>query len=194
MGFTRGLTTKLSDITDHGLLKSPMFQAIPTSELDEFVKAVGPEVRDDFAKLVVRRFQGWLIQAAIDANAFDNKYIYVEVSDIPVTGDDGIDQIREVNFGRTMYNRDLPEAIKRRGIEDGFANGYKFASPLAALRWAKKNPDKQRQKPRGILFYVGGQLCYLCLGGGSGGRFVDVGGGSPGGCWLGDVEFLVVPA
>jgi hypothetical protein len=194
MGFTRGLTIKLSDITDHGLLKSSVFQATPTAELDEFTKAVGPEIRDEFAKLVVRKFQAWIIQAAIDANAFDNKYIYVEVADIPATGGEEVDQIRELNFGKTMYNRDLSEAIKRRGIEDGFANGYKFASPLAVLRWAKKNPDKQRKKPRGILFYIGEQLCFLCLRGDSDERSVIVSGSDPDDDWGGGVGFLVVPA
>jgi hypothetical protein len=193
-GFTRGLINKLFDMIGYGLLELPEFQAVPTAELDKFVKAVGPKIRDEFAKLVIRLFQGWLIQAAIDANAFDNKYIYVEVSDIPATGGEEVDQIREVSFGKTMYNRDLPEAIKRRGIEDGFANGYKFASPLAVLRWAKKNPDKQRQKPRGILFYIGGRLCYLYLYGDSDRRSVHVYEFYPVGYWIAGVEFLVVPA
>ncbi|MCX6797206.1 MAG: hypothetical protein NTX98_01880, partial [Candidatus Doudnabacteria bacterium] len=135
------------------------------------------------------------IAAAIEANAFGYKYLGVNAADIPLGGTgETVEQVREVGFSKIMYNRDLPEALKQRGIADGFKQGYVFANPLTALLWALKNPDVQKGHPLGILFYVGGQLCYLCLGAGGGGRGLRVGEDGPVHGWRGGVRFLVFPA
>ena len=208
-GFSSGLSNKLLEMTGHGLIKSDFFARIPTAQLDEFVKADGPDLRQAYIQLVERRFEAFTkcyqvpvdyaapnaVQAAIEENRFAKTYIYVEVSDIPLCGEgEAVEMVREVHFDKVMYNRDLPEALKQRGIEAGFANGYKFANPLTALKFAKKNPDKQKEYPFGILFYIGKQLCCLCLGAGGEGRRVRVDKGYPDGYWLEAVRFLVVPA
>ncbi|MDD5156180.1 MAG: hypothetical protein PHF11_06860 [Candidatus Omnitrophica bacterium] len=206
---TRGQATKLTEMADHRLLKSPVFQGVPTAQVDEFVKAVGPELAEQFADLVARRFEAHTgryhtpvnyalanaIAAAIEANSFGYKYLGVNVADIPLIGTgESVEQVREVHFGKTMYNRDLPEALKQKGIEAGFKNGYMFANPLTALLFALKNPDIQKGHPLGILFYIGEQLCYLCLSFDGGRRGLDVDRLDPGSDWDGDVRFLVVPA
>ncbi len=208
-GFTRGLTNKLSDMTEHGLLKSPVFQTALTSEIDAFVKELVPGLRDQYARLLERSFQVYVgryivpvnydlpnvIATAIDANNFGYKYVYPNVADIPLGGTgEALEQVREVGFGKVIYNRDLPEALKKKGQEDGFVNGYVFANPLTALLWALKNPDVQKDHPLGILFYIGGRLYYLILGSGGGERGLDVHWDLPGGGWREGVRFLAVPA
>ncbi len=208
-GFTRGLATKLFDIGEFGIIKSPVFQNVPTADLDAFVKEVGPDMRCQFVALVERRFEVHIncyripvnygvpnaIQAAIDENDFGYKYVGVNVADIPLGGSgETVEMVREVHFGEIMYNRDLPAALRRKGIEAGFPNGYVFANPLTSLKFAKKNPEKQVEAPRGILFYIGGQLCDLALLSDGDKRGLDVDRYSPGSPWHGDVRFLVVPA
>ena len=208
-GFTRGLVTKLLEMTEHGLLKSPVFAPATTDDIDKFVKAAGPDLRDQFVELVERRFQAHTgcyivpvnygaenaIQSAIDANAFGYKYVSPNVSDIPLGGTgEALEQAREVGFGKVMYNRDLPEALKKKGQEDGFKYGYVFANPLTTLLWALKNPDVQKDHPIGILFYIGKRLDYLYLGSDGGKRRLSVNENYPDDDWGGDVRFLVVPA
>lgn len=208
-GLTRGQAEKLLDMAVHGMIKSYVFQGVPTSQVDEFVKVVGPDARDVYVELMERRFQAFTgrfcipvnydepdaIAKAIDDNAFGDKYVYVEPANIPLGGTgETVEQVHEVHFGKIMYNRDLPAALKARGVELGFPLGFKFANPLTALRYAKKFPEKQLEQPRGILFYdKSGRLCCLYLDEDGGGRVLDVGRGSPGGIWRGSVRFLVVP-
>jgi hypothetical protein len=196
-------------MTEHGLLKSAVFAGVPTIQVDEFVKSVGPDIRDALVELAERRFQAFIgcyripvnysapnaIQAAIDANKFGYKYVYTDAGNIPLGGiGEAVEQVREVHFGKIMYNRDLPEALKQRGIADGFKQGYVFVNPLTALLWALKNPDVQKDHPLGILFYVGEQLCCLYLDAVDGGRELDVDRDDPGHDWHDRVRFLVVPA
>jgi hypothetical protein len=208
-GITRGQATKLIEMAEHGLLKSAVFTGVPTAQVDDFIKSAGPDIRDALVELAERRFQAFIgcyripvnyaaenaIQAAIDANNFGYKYVYTDASNIPLGGTgEAVEQVREVHFGKIMYNRDLPEALKQRGIADGFKQGYVFANPLTALLWALKNPDVQKDHPLGILFYVGKQLCDLCLNAGGGERRLDVDRNNPDNYWNDNVRFLVVPA
>jgi hypothetical protein len=196
-------------MADHKLLKSLVFQGVPTAQVDEFVKAVGPELAEQFADLVARRFEAHTgcyhipvnyalanaIAAAIEANAFGYKYLRVNAADIPLMGiGETVEQVREVGFGKVMYNRDLPEALKQKGIEAGFKYGYTFANPLTALLFALKNPDIQKDHPLGILFYIGERLCYLYLYAGGDERRLSVNEINLGNYWSDGVQFLVVPA
>ena len=208
-GITRGQTIKLTEMADHKLLKSPAFVSVPTAQIDEFVKAVGPELAEQFADLVSRRFEAHTgcyrievnyalanaIAAAIEANAFGYKYIAPNVADIPLGGTgEAVEQAREIHFGRVMYNRDLPEALKKKGQEDGFKQGYVFANVLTTLLWALKNPDIQKDHPIGILFYIGEQLYCLDLNADGDKRELNVDEDYPGSRWSDDVRFLAVPA
>lgn len=208
-GLTRGQAEKLLDMAVHRLIKSSVFQGVPTGQVDEFVKEVGPEMRDSYVTLVERRFQAFTgrycipvnyddpnaIAKAIDENSFSYKYVNVEPANIPLGGKgETVEQVHEVHFGKIMYNRDLPAALKARGIELGFPLGFKFANPLTSLRYAKKFPEKQLEQPRGILFYnTTALLCSLCLSGYDGERGLDVYRYHPGVRWDEDVRFLVVP-
>lgn len=193
----------------HGLVKSSVFQTATTDELDKFVKAAGPDLRELFVDMVQRRFEAHTgcyhipvdyalanaIAAAIEANAFGYKYLGGNVADIPLIGaGQTVEQVRRIGFGKVMYNRDLPEAIKRKGIEAGFKHGYIFANPLTALLFALRNPDAQKEHPLGILFYIGKQLCFLCLDWSDDERILDVRKSGLGSHWSKSVEFLVVPA
>lgn len=208
-GITRGQATKLVEMTEHGLLKSAVFARVPTAQVDEFIKSAGPDIRDAIVKLAERRFQAFIgryrilvnygaenaIQDTIDANAFGHKYVYIDAANIPLGGTgESVEQVREVHFGKVIYNRDLPEALKQRGIADGFKNGYVFANPLTALQFALKNPDVQKDYPLGILFYVGEQLCCLCLDSDDDDRLLEVDEDSLDGCWSDNIRFLVVLA
>lgn len=209
MGITRGQATKLVEMTEHGLLKSAVFAGVPTAQVDEFLKSVGPDIRDAIVELSERRFQAFIgrfivpvnygaenaVQAAIDANNFGYKYVDTDASNIPLGGTgEAVEEVREVHFGKVMYNRDLPEALKQRGIADGFKNGYVFANPLTTLTFALKNPDVQKDHPLGILFYIGKQLYYLYLYFNDDKRKLYVNKNFPGNYWDDYVRFLVVPA
>jgi len=206
---TRGLANKLVEMVEHGLLKSAVFAEVATAQIDEFVKTAGPELRDQFVKLVEKRFQSVIgcfrvavnyalpnaIRQTVDDNNFDYKYVYVDLDQIPLNGTgEVVEQVHEVAFGEVMYNRDLPAALKRKGQDAGFENGFKFANPLTALRYAKENPEKQIEAPRGILFYIGEQLCYLYLDSDVSVRGLGVYKGYPGDDWGKSVVFLCVPA
>lgn len=208
-GITRGQATKLTEMADHRLLKSPVFQGVPTAQVDEFVKAVGPELAGQFADLVARRFEAHTgcyhtpvnydlanaIATAIEANGFGYKHLDVDVDQIPLIGiGKTVEQVREVGFDKVMYNCHLPEALKQKGVEAGFKNGYIFANPLTALLWALKNPDIQKDHPIGILFYVRQQLYCLSLGSIDGVRRLSVYEDTSDNHWGNFVRFLVVPA
>ena len=208
-GITRGQATKLVEMTEHGLLKSPVFKGVPTEKVDEFVKGVGPKLREAFVAMVEARFEAFTgrhiipvdydsadaINAAITENDFGSKYVSVDTSKIPLGGTGQVDEeVHEVHFGKRMYNRDLPEALKQRGVESGFKLGFKFANFLTALKFALKHPGKQLEYPLVILFYdVNGQLCYLYLYEDDGERDLSVNPDNPGDYWRDYVRFLAVP-
>jgi len=207
-GLSRGQIGKLEEMLGHGILKSTVFQNIPTAEVDRFIKTVGPDLRNIWVKLLEKRFQDFMgafripinydesevIAKAIKANKFDRKYVGLEPAEIPLVGTGQvIREVREVHFGRVMYNRDLPNALKQRGQELGFKGGFKFADPLTALRLACAYPDKQRQYPLAILFTdKAGQLWCLYLSENSGKRDLHVRRGRPDAYWRDGVRFLVV--
>lgn len=207
-GLSRGLIGKLAEMLEHGLLKSTVFQNTPTAEVDRFVKEVGPNWRDASVELLENQFQDFIgifrvpvdygepesIAGAIEAAKFDNKCIGLELADIPLSGSGQVvHEVREVHFGRIMYNRDLPAALKEQGEKLGFKTGFKFADPLTALRFVCANPDRQRQYPLAILFHDKcGRLCCLYFSEDAGGRYLGAYRDGPDFDWLDDVRFLVV--
>lgn len=133
-----------------------------------------------------------VVQAAISGKNFGQKFVYVDVSDIPL-GDDCVDQVRELHFGEVMCNRDIQAALKQKGIEAGFMGGFVFVSPLTAINYAKQQ-NKEVQPPLVVLFNVGMQLCYLCLLSDGHKRDLYIKRDYPDSCWGESVRFLVVPA
>ncbi|MDP2709433.1 MAG: hypothetical protein Q8O93_05355 [bacterium] len=207
-GFSRGQIVKLQEMIGHGMNKSTMFQSTPTSEIDRFFKTAVPGLRDVWMDLMVERFQDFTgifsfpvdydepeaISKEIEVGKFDWKYIGLEPAEIPLIGTGQvIQEVREVHFGRVMYNRDLPEALKQRGQELGFKGGFKFADPLTALRLACANPDRQRKYPLAILFTdKNGQLWFLFLYELGDERVLRVFQSHPGSAWDEHVRFLAV--
>ncbi|MFH1583273.1 MAG: hypothetical protein ABIB72_03065 [Candidatus Falkowbacteria bacterium] len=206
-GFSRGLIGKAQEMLGHGILKSTVFQDIPTAEVDRFVKTVGPDLRDAWVELLEKRFQDFTgifhvpvnydeleaIAKAIEEAKFGWKYVGLEPTEIPLVGTGRvIREVHEVHFGRVMYNRDLPNALKERGEELGYQGGFKFADPLTALRFVCANPDQQRKHPLAILFDKNGQLWFLYLYEDSGERGLHVHRSHPAGYWREAVRFLAV--
>lgn len=109
-----------------------------------------------------------IAEAAIDEAKFDWKYIKLSPTEIPFVG-----AVQEVCFGRVMYNRDLPNALKQRGEELGFKGGFKFADPLTALCFVCIS-KKRRQHQLIVLFADNDQLECLCLYGGIGECYLRV--------------------
>jgi len=207
-GFSRGQIGKVEEMLGHGITKSTVFQNTPTAEIDRFVKTVGPDLRDVWVELLEKRFQGFTgifqvpvnydepeaIASAIETAKFDWKYVGLSPEEIPLIGTGQVmSEVREVHFGRVMYNRDLPNALKQRGEELGYKGGFKFADPLTALRFACAKPDQQRKHPLVILFTdKNGRLWYLYLYEDDGERRLSVGQDYPDGDWDGLVRFLAV--
>ena len=207
-GISSGQVGKLKDMVEHGVNKSTVFQNTLTAEVDRFVKTVGPDLRDAWVELLEKRFQDFTgifavpvdydepeaIAKAIEAASFDWKHIGLAPREIPLVGTGQVMQeVHEVHFGRVMYNRDLPNALKERGEELGYKGGFKFADPLITLRLACANPDRQRKYPLVILFTdKNGRLWDLCLGEGSDERCLYVDRVSHDGNWNDNVRFLVV--
>ena len=67
-GISRGQATKLVDMVECGLVKSPVFQDIPRAQVGEFVKGVGPELRNAFVAMVEERFQAFTGRYIIPVN------------------------------------------------------------------------------------------------------------------------------
>ena len=207
-GISSGLVGKLKDMLEHGINKSTVFENTLTSEVDRFVKTVGLDLRDAWVKLLEKRFQDFTgifcvpvnydeleaIAKAIEENKFGWKYVGLDPAKIPLIGTDQVvREVHEVHFGRVMYNRDLPNALKQRGEELGYKGGFKFADLLTALRFACANPDRQKKYPLAILFTdKNGQLWCLYLDEDSDGRNLNVNQSALAYYWLENVRFLVV--
>lgn len=125
------------------------------------------------------------IEATIEAAKFGWKYVKLSPAE------PGVHEVHEVYFGRVMYNRDLPNALKQRGEELGF-KGFKFADPLAALSFVCISKE-QRQHQLVTLFTNNDQLWCLCLLGGVGGCWLRVYEYNPEDNWDEAVCFLAIP-
>ncbi len=210
VGLTSGLFGKVMDMVEHGLRKSTVFSGVPTADIDRFVKADGPALRDVWTAFLGKRFHDFIgrcvipvdygepnaIAKAIDEGKFEWKYVGLAPESIPLVGAGKVNrEVHEVPFDKIMYNCDLPNALKERGKELGYANGFKFADPLTALRYAATLPDRQRKYPLAILFTdVNGQLWYLYLHVNVTERGLNVSQDSPDNYWGGHVRFLAVLA
>lgn len=209
-GFTSVLIGKLKNMVEHGIRKLTVFQNVPTAEIDRFIKTVGPELRDAWLELVKKRFQAFIgrfcllvdydlsnaIAKAIEEAGFDWKYLGLSPEDMPLVGTGQVEhEVHEVHFGKVMYNRDLPNALKERGKALGFPNGFKFADVLTAIRYACALPDQQRKYPLGILFTdAKGRLWCLYLHEDGRERYLLVYRRGPVSHWDESVRFLVVCA
>lgn len=207
-GLSQGQIGVLQDQLGHGLRKTTVFQKTPTAEVDRFVKEIGLSFRGVSVEWLEKRFQDFIgmfpvpvnygepeaIAKAIEEAGFDSKFIGIPLADIPLIGSGQFThEVREVHFGRVMYNRDLPQALKDRGQQLGFKAGFKLADPLTALRFACANKDRQRKHPLAILFTDNtGQLCYLCLDESAGKRYLDIDRDGPDDFWRNRVRFLAV--
>ena len=207
-GLSRGLIGKLQEMFGHGIDKSTVFQNTPKEKVDQFVKEVGPRWMDLGVELLERQFQDYTgvfrvpvnydepnaIAKAIEEAGLDSKSLGIPLADIPLVGSgQAVREVREAHFGRVMYNRDLPNALKDRGESLGFRGGFGFNDPLTALRFACANRDRQRKYPLAILFTDSkGQLCYLYLRESAGERGLYVYRDYPGSRWNARVRFLVV--
>ena len=206
-GITRGLAGKVQDMLGHGLVKSQVIQSVPTEKLDEFIKTSGANLRDAWVQTMERMLEAFVgcftvlvdyaapnaIARAIEEANFDYKYADLDPDKIPLVGvGQAHRKVFEVHFGKTMYNRDLPAALKARGQELGFKLGFKFADPLTALRIACQVPDQQRKYTMAILFEVKGELWFLILSEGADGRRLLVLRGSPDDYWRDDCRVLAV--
>lgn len=194
------LCDKVRSAARKSKIDSKRFQdalAHPGTELeDRFLRVLiqfANEVRGSVV-LSINYDQPGAIAKAIEEAKFDWKYIGLSPENIPLVGTGQVEQeVREVHFGKIMYNRDLPNALKERGKELGFANGFKFADPLTILRYACALPDQQRKYPIAILFTdANGQLWCLYLYGHGGRRSLDVNRSYPGDDWFEHVRFLAV--
>ncbi len=209
---SRGLIGRFQDLLGHGLLKSALFGSVPPKRTQDFIAEVGPDLRDAWVRMAEARLEDFLgvhrisvdydqpdaIAKAVEANGFVGKNVFmgIPVEKIPIVGRGQMEHpVREIHFGKVMWNRNLPGALKARGVELGFKQGFKFADPLTSLWYALKLPERQRKYPLGILFYdTDGELCFLFLDVDDDGRSLYVNRINPDDSWLDDMRFLAVPA
>lgn len=87
---------------------------------------------------------------------------------------------RLVNWGRKVYNHELPKLLPN------------LMDPFNTLRFGLKFPDEQRKRPIGTVWRdANGRFWYVYLGVYDGRLRVDVGPSDPGAFWYGGVDFLV---
>lgn len=119
------------------------------------------------------------LKELVELGKFDYKYINSDITELPKTKRETV-EVELVHPNKVMTNRELLKT-------------YKFASIREALHYAAKYPDEQRKYPVATLEYIGGQLCYLDLGVGTG-RELNLSKDYLDGHWREDCRFLVVPA
>ena len=125
------------------------------------------------------------IAKAIEDGHFDNKYLDLKPEQIPLVGSGEADhEVGELHLNQYLTTREVMVKVDEQG--------FKFADPLTALRYAVKLPERQRQYPLAILFEVKVLLWCLVLFGGADKRALGVGRCGLGSCWSGDYRFLVV--
>jgi hypothetical protein len=104
------------------------------------------------------------IARAIRNATFDSVRLAIRPQDIPLGTGRVTHEVFEVDFGRLVFDKDLPVELGKRGLA--------FADPLTVILYAARFPNRQRMHPINILFTDRqGQLCYLLLGGGPDRRF-----------------------
>jgi hypothetical protein len=204
-GITSGQIAKFQDMVGHALRKSKVFAIMPTSDVDRFIK--GANLKDAIAGLAEKQFREFLgcyilpvnygapeaVIRAIEEAKFDWKKVNLSPNNIPLVGaGQVVHEVYEVNFGKIIYNSDLPNALKESGKKFGFANGFKFADPLTALRYACAFPDQQRKYQIAILFNAEGHRWVLCLDESDGKRGLRVHEFSLCGYWAENIRFLAI--
>ena len=107
------------------------------------------------------------IATAISDGNFGGKYLGLKPDEIPLFGSgQATPEVKEVCLGRRALTSEVLAHLDE--------NGYKFADPLTALRYAIELPDRQCQNPMAIVFKVYNQLWCLVLSDGSEGRHLGV--------------------
>lgn len=134
------------------------------------------------------------IVSAIEEARFDWKYVGLTPEEIKPINNNGQrnSKIYAVPFSRSMRTMDLPKALKLRGQKLGFKDGFKFADPLAVLRLACTNPDRQRKYPLVTFFQKDGRWWHVGLSGNNRTRNLRVSRISLKSLWDRHVRFLAV--
>ncbi len=102
-------------------------------------------------------------------------------------------EVYEVRFGRLIHNCDLPNALKQRGRELGFKDGFKFADPLTTLHFVRDY--LQRNQSLTVLFIdIMGRPCYLFVNVYEGRQMLGIYISKPDDYWNAGMRFLAVPA
>lgn len=146
LGFTRELLGKLQDMLGHAILKCDSFLQITTEQLDQFVKVMGPGIKEEWLNILMNRLEFFNKSRVVEVDygglseksqksVFSEKLkslrkftSVLDVEEIDVDCKVGIIKYRvfEICFENGIFFDDLDVAIRRRGRELGF----KFLCPV----------------------------------------------------------------
>lgn len=178
IGITRGLVGKMQDMLGHGILKSEIFEEVPTEEIDSFVKLMGNGLRAEWMKELEEKFNFFshsanitvdfdesdALEQAMKKSQFIAKHSVCKFSDIPLSmyGRGKVEQrVFELCLDQELYNRDLPRAFKNASKELGFAHGFDHVDPLTFISYATR---KCRRKHTTFMFAtLFGAYCMYCM-------------------------------
>lgn len=96
-----------------------------------------------------------IVKTAIATGKFFHQYVKLPIEKFPLA-QETLNGVKELHFD---------EHLTARGIKGRVHSANKrFASPLTALRYATKYPEKQLQYPLAVFFEVDNQIWCLILG------------------------------
>lgn len=166
-GITRGLVGKLQDTLGYGILKSNIFEEVPTEDIDDFVKLLGNGLRAAWVEILRQRFQLFSRSAKITMN-FDDPGLFeqamkvagftdvdcaIKLSDIPMPqATYGLGNIEQRVFGlclgKEVYNGQLPAAFEEKKLEIGFPYILEHVDPLTFIAYAT------RERRRSVFMFA----------------------------------------
>lgn len=149
----------------------------------QLVVHAGDLYRERYDAMVDQLLSELVVQKAIDDGKFDYKYIDLPLEQWPLI-EEPADSVKEFHPNEYLKTRDVLARVE--------SAGKKFASPLTALKYAAKYPDKQFECPMAVIFKINGQLWCLVLGRGGDERRLSVYRCSLDGGWDESYRFLVV--
>ncbi len=124
-----------------------------------------------------------LAEKAITDGKFDSYFIGLSLEMFPLN-EEPVESVQEVCLNEWVGTR---AAMMRINVA-----GKKFASPLTALRYATKYPEKQLCDPLAVIFEIDGDLWHLILGRDRSKRRLTIGLCGLGYEWGESFHFLVV--
>jgi septum formation topological specificity factor MinE len=157
------LTPGLVEAIVEGNLPHDRFQLILQQEKNlkvrsrfvQFLRDILAEIIDMVA-IHVNYSEENAIAKAIEDGHFNDKYLDLKPEEIPLIGSGEADhEVGELHLNEYLTTRDVMVKVDEQG--------FKFADPLTALRYAVKLPERQRQYPLAILFEAAGRLWFLIL-------------------------------